>query len=136
LISTSRPYRRCDLHIHTTQASAAGNALAAAQSAETAIAMRRARELREKADKIKALSSGSDEDFAPNFASDPQVVSMLGGWAAAATSGQPPIRPAEALPRAPTALPLDLSADLISEPISEEIERSPVSNSSPVSFWA
>jgi hypothetical protein len=44
------------MHIHMPPASSGANALAGAQAAETATALRRARELREAASKLKADS--------------------------------------------------------------------------------
>jgi hypothetical protein len=106
------------LHIHTTQATAAGNAMAGAQAAETAIALRRARELREKADKIKALSSGGDSELSPNFAADPQVISMLGGWAAStAAQGIVPIN--SDLPRASSHVSADTIDDLMADSVAD-----------------
>jgi len=54
------------MHIHTTQANAQGSALAGAIAEETAISLRRARELRETAAKLKAISAEITPEFLPN----------------------------------------------------------------------
>jgi hypothetical protein len=54
------------MHIHTTQANAQGNALAGAIAEETATSLRRARELRETAAKLKAISTEITPEFLPN----------------------------------------------------------------------
>jgi hypothetical protein len=116
------------MHIHTTQANAAGHALAGAQAAETSLAMRRARELREKADKIKALATGGDSELASSFAADPQTIAMIGSWSASqAHSAQP--NPAQPNPVQTAAS--DSSSD---SPHKQEVKPTPASG--PVSFWA
>lgn len=68
------------MHFHPTPASASGDALAGYHAAETAIALRRARELRDSASKIKIESL----DFSSVVAADPdaiyQTVSMVSAW--------------------------------------------------------
>lgn len=72
------------MHIRTTQASALGNALAAAQDAETAMSLRRARELRETAARLKAMSFETGFDISSELQIDSetaaQTVSMITAW--------------------------------------------------------
>jgi hypothetical protein len=83
------------MHIHTTQASALGNALAAAQDAETAMSLRRARELREAAARLKAVWFEAGSGISSELQMDPetaaQTASMITAWSggdsAAARSG-------------------------------------------------
>src|SRR5271166_162624 len=58
------------MHIHASQASALGNSLAGAQAAETALSMRRARELRDAASRLRAIAM----DVSPVFTAHPQTV--------------------------------------------------------------
>jgi len=79
------------MHIHTTQANAQGNALAGAVAQESAISLRRARELREAAAKLKAISTEITPELLPN---QPTVQ----GYAQAVSSGQPQELPHNASP--------------------------------------
>ena len=51
------------MHIHTTTPTASSNALAGAQSAENAQALRRSREFRQAAAKLKAAALDADTPF-------------------------------------------------------------------------
>lgn len=64
------------MHIHGHQPSVSGNPLAGAHAAEKATALKRARELREAAVKLKATSQGSE----------PDAVRMIGRWHQGASS--------------------------------------------------
>lgn len=111
------------MHIHMNPAVNGANALSSAQSVETATALRRARELREAASRLKAGSLG----ISPDGTTDPETVAMITAWAGGgsarnkSTQNQPGSgsEPSKALTSSEKVQP----------------SSSPVS-SSPVSFWA
>jgi hypothetical protein len=116
------------MHIHTTQGSALGNALAGAQAAETATSIRRARELRDAASKLQAIATDLIPDLALNPQSnpetDPQTVSMITAWAGGNSA------PAPAVPSIQAGYPGG------STHRSSDAETQPASSPAPVSFWA
>jgi hypothetical protein len=71
------------MHIHALPASAAGDALAGAQAAETAMAVRRARELQEAASKLKAASF----EISLDPGADAETVAMVGAWSGTGSGG-------------------------------------------------
>jgi len=79
------------MHFHATQVSASGDGLAGFQAAQTAMALRRARELRDAATRMKA-GSREFQDVEPGLALDSesaaQSVSMIAAWAGGGGSGQ------------------------------------------------
>ena len=62
--------REVGMHIHASQTSALGNAMAGAPAEETAMSLRRARELRDAATRLKAIAM----DVSPDFTAHPQGV--------------------------------------------------------------
>jgi hypothetical protein len=135
------------MHIHTTQASATGNALAGAQAAETAMSLRRARELRDAATKLKAASfdfgSGIAQDTLndpriapqPGSQTDPQTAaqtsSLASAWASAsAASNQFGLAIQDSVAQR-AAADTDLTR---TPPQVQEVQRTPFSG--PVSYWA
>jgi len=127
------------MHIHTTQASAAGNALAGAQAAETAMSLRRARELRDAATKLKAASfdfgSGIPQDplseSQTGVPADAQAVSLVSAWAGGSSaSGQAALAIQDSVSQRSAA-----DSELPNLPIQvQEVQRT--SSSSPGSYWA
>lgn len=119
------------MHIHISHASASGNALAGAEAEETAMSLRRARELREAAARLKAAALEVNSDLASIAPSDPQTmaqtVSMIGAWSGGGSSNN------QADSQSP---PEDTSAANASSRIQEtqQVRRAPPSG--PVSFWA
>ena len=64
------------MHIHSAQASAVGNALAGAQDAETSMSLRRARELRDAAARLKAASFEIGASIPQGSESDPETAAQ------------------------------------------------------------
>ncbi|HEX4322984.1 MAG TPA: hypothetical protein VHZ52_18865 [Acidobacteriaceae bacterium] len=109
------------MHIHAAQASALGNALAGAQDSETAVSMRRARELRDAATRLKAASLEihtqiPEHDPNQDQETAAQTISMVTAW----SGGQPSRQPSP-------------QSSAVLSPI-QEVQRTPPSN--PVSYWA
>jgi hypothetical protein len=122
------------MHIHTTQASAAGNALAGAQAAETAMSLRRARELREAAAKLKAsfdLGSAVHHDPLSDAQADAQTVSLVSAWAGGSSaSSQSALTIQDSVAQRSAA-----DSELPNLPVQvQEVQRT--SSASPVSYWA
>jgi hypothetical protein len=134
------------MHIHSAQASGTGSALAGAQAAETAQSLRRARELRDAATKLRAASfdfgSGIPKDtlndprVAPPTESqaDPQssaqnsslVSAWAGGWAAS-NQLEPALQNS-------VAQRSSADSDLTrTPPLIQEVQRTPPSG--PISYW-
>jgi hypothetical protein len=118
------------MHIHATQASALGNALAGAQDAETSMSLRRARELRDAAIRLKAASFEVISSLPADPETAAQTVSMVTAWAGGnATSAQssPSIQERSAADAQPqnAASPIQQT---------QQVQRTPPS--SPVSYWA
>jgi len=125
------------MHIHPAQASALGNALAGAQDAETAMSLRRARELRDAATRLKAASFEMNSNIPANpetdlhtdpLYADPQTaaqtVSMIAAW-----SGSPQSN-SSSQSGAPAS-----GQDIPSQTQStQQVQRTPPT--SPVSYWA
>lgn len=122
------------MHVHTTQAGALGNALAAVQDAETAMSLRRARELREAAARLKAMSFEAGSDISSELQMAPetaaQTASMITAWSggdsSAARSGSSPLEQPDLDPSIAGG-----SARLRSN---QQIQRT--TPSGPVSYWA
>lgn len=111
------------MHIHTMAASASGNALAGAQATETAMALRRARELREAGQKLKAESILVSGDLPQ----DPDTVAMVTAWSGGnAASGQRPQPETSTNSQPQNTLPQIQQI--------QEVQRSPAA--APVSYWA
>ena len=108
------------MHIHTAQASALGNALAGAQDAETSMSLRRARELRDAATRLKAASFEVISSLPADPDTAAQTVSMVAAWAGGSSSPSQP----NASPQEPSAQP---------QP-TQSVQRTPPS--SPVNYWA
>jgi len=141
------------MHIHFSAANAAGNSLAGAQeAAETALATRRARELRDAGQKLRAVSLESSVSFGDQLQGDAQStaqaaaqafrdsVAMAGAVGDGDAAGQVP---AESFAqRLASDLQLKASAmpppQILSNPGQanqvQPIQR--VASSRPVSFWA
>jgi hypothetical protein len=123
------------MHIHATQANAAGNALAGAQAAETAMSLRRARELRDAAAKLKGASfdfgSGIPQDTLSDVQSDAQAVSLVSAWAGGSSaSGQSALAIQDSISQRSAA-----DSELPNLPVQvQEVQRT--SSSAPVSYWA
>ena len=118
------------MHIHATQASALGNALAGAQDAETSMSLRRARELRDAAIRLKAASFEVISSLPADPETAAQTVSMVTAWAGGnATSAQssPSIQERSAADAQPqnAASPIQQT---------QQVQRTPPSG--PVSYWA
>lgn len=64
------------MHVHGHQPSMSSTSLAGAHAAESAAAMKRARELREAASRLKAASQGVGLETGVS----PDAVSMIGSW--------------------------------------------------------
>jgi hypothetical protein len=120
------------MHIHAAQASALGNALAGAQDAETAMSLRRARELRDAATRLKAASFEMNSNIPANpetdLHTDPQTaaqtVSMIAAWSGSGQSSS-----AQSVP--PTQDQPGASSQTQS---TQQVQRTPPT--SPVSYWA
>ena len=122
------------MHIHAAQASALGNALAGAQDAETAISLRRARELRDAAVRLKAASFETISNLPADPDTAAQTVSMIAAWSGVGSaSSQPgsqsgPVRQERS---AANVQPPSASAQFQQ---TQQVQRT--SPSSPVSYWA
>ena len=116
------------MHIHTAQASALGNALAGAQDAETSMSLRRARELRDAATRLKATSF----EVISSLPADPdtvaQTVSMVAAWSGGGSGSGP--GSASGLSQ-PSPSPQEVSSQ--PQP-TQPVQRTPPS--SPVNYWA
>ena len=123
------------MHIHTTQASATGNALASAQAAETAISLRRARELRDAATKLKAASFDFGSGIPADTLSDPQTqsqsASLVGAWTSgSAASSQFGLAIQDSVEQRSSA-----DSQLTRTPPQiQEVQLTPASG--PISYWA
>jgi hypothetical protein len=117
------------MHIHAAQANALGNALAGAQDSETALSMRRARELRDAALRLKAASLEIHNNIPQNPESDAdtaaQTVSMISAWSSSQSGSQSGGDPAH---RQLIPSVQERSAQ------TQEVQRTPPP--SPVSYWA
>jgi hypothetical protein len=119
------------MHIHAAQASALGNALAGAQDAETTLSMRRARELRDAALRLKAASLEVYTNIPQNPETDSEAVAMISAWSGS-QSGQD-----HASRQLNPSVAERSSADLRQQnpsPQIQEVQRTPPN--SPVSYWA
>ena len=122
------------MHIHSAQANALGNTLAAAQNAETAMSLRRARELRDAAVRLKAASLDMSSNLHSELSTDPetaaQTVSMVTAWTGGeSASGQSSSSRQERF--ATDAQPQNAPAQI--RP-TQQVQHAPPSN--PVSYWA
>jgi hypothetical protein len=125
------------MHIHSASASAAGNSLAgAALAAETALATRRAQQLREAGRKLKAASLEADLPFGDHLPSDLQsaspsldaaVQAVAGGNSGSNASAQASV---ESFAQRFTG---DAQLQQLSAQI-QEVQAAPAS--APVSYWA
>jgi hypothetical protein len=123
------------MHIHSTQTSALGNALAGAQDAETALSLKRARELRDAATRLRAASFEMSSDIPEN----PETVSMVAAW-----SGNPTRHPTQLQTESSALFGADAGIAGSAAPSSQmrENQRTPPTSpasspvSSPVSYWA
>jgi hypothetical protein len=106
------------MHVHMNPASGGANALSSAQSAETAAALRRARELREAASRLKSDSL----DISPDGTTNPETVAMIAAWAGESSA------PRQSMQNPP-------GSDSEPSKIFTRAEKIQLS-SSPVSFWA
>lgn len=123
------------MHIHTTQASAAGNALAGAQAAETAMSMRRARELRDAATKLRAASFDFGSGIADDPVSDPQTAYQTSSLVSAWAIGSAPSNQAGLAIQDSVAQRSSADTDLTKTPPQiQEVQRTPAPG--PVSYWA
>jgi hypothetical protein len=126
------------MHIHAAQASALGNALAGAQDAETTMSLRRARELRDAAVRLKAASFETISSLPADPDTAAQTVSMIAAWsgggsASSQSGSQPGSQSGPSLQERSTAdLPPPSSSAKIQE--TQQVQRTPPSN--PVSYWA
>jgi len=124
------------MHIHSVAASAAGNSLAgAAVAAETALATRRAQELRDAGRKLKAASLESGLQFAEQLQSDPQAAASASGAVGAIASGnsgssQSGLASSESFAQRFTS---DVQLQQANAQI-QEVRATPPS--APVSYWA
>lgn len=76
------------MHIHSIAASSAANSLAgAAMAAETALAKRRAQELRDAGSKLKSASLEAGPQFADQLHADPQAADQILTAVGAVASG-------------------------------------------------
>src|SRR5580698_1416339 len=82
--------RRWVMHIHAAQASALGNALAGAQDAETAMSLRRARELRDAAVRLKAASFEPIASLPADPDTAAQTVFMIAAWSGGGSAASQP----------------------------------------------
>jgi hypothetical protein len=105
------------MHIHMSPANSGSSALSGAQAAETLMALRRARELRETAARLKATP-----DASPDIATDPETVSMITAWSGGGSSSSQ---------SEPHNLPTR-----IQEPRPAPSTSTSSTLPSPVSFWA
>jgi len=120
------------MHIHSVAASAAGNSLAgAALAAETALATRRARELREAGRKLKAASLDAELQFADQMQTDPQGIALAGPIPGGnAGSDQSALASSESFAQR-------FASDLqLERPPTQVSEVQPTPASAPVSYWA
>lgn len=108
------------MHIHMNPANMGVNGLAGAQSAETAAALRRARELRDAASKLKA---GSLEVVA-DIDTDPETVAMITAWARGGSASNQSNQDHPGGSSEPSKTPAKIH------------EIRPAAHASPVSFWA
>lgn len=122
------------MHIHTTQASALGNTLSTAQDAETAMSLRRARELREAATRLKAASFGAGSDISSEMQVDQetteQTVSMITAWFG---GDSPATRSGSSKQDRSLADGSGSNGSSPSQP-AQQAQRTP--HSGPVSYWA
>jgi hypothetical protein len=124
------------MHMHTVAASAAGNSLAgAALAAETALATRRARELREAGRKLKAASLEAGVQFAEQLQTDPQTAAQAGTMICA-IAGSNSGSNASALASA-ESFAERFASDVQLQRLPAQIQEvQPTSPSAPVSYWA
>lgn len=121
------------MHIHSVAASAASSSLAgAALAAETALATRRAQELRDAGRKLKAASLESGLQFAEDLQGDPQSASLAVGAVAEGNSGsnQSALASSESFAQRFTS---DVQFQQSPAQI-QEVQATPPS--APVSYWA
>ena len=118
------------MHIHAAQASALGNALAGAQDAETSLSLRRARELRDAAVRLKAASFESLSSLPADPDTAAQTVSMVAAWSGGGSASNPS-GPSTQERSAADQQPPETSARIQE---TQQVQRTPPS--SPVSYWA
>lgn len=124
------------MHIHAAQASALGNALAGAQDAETAMSLRRARELRDAATRLKAASFEMNSNIPANpetdLHTDPQTaaqtVSMIAAWSGSGQAGSAQSGSSQ------SSQPGQQSGASSPTQSTQQVQRTPPT--SPVSYWA
>jgi hypothetical protein len=118
------------MHIHAAQASALGNALAGAQDAETAMSLRRARELRDAAVRLKAASFETISSLPTDPDTAAQTVSMIAAWSGGGSASS---QSGPSLQERSTAdvQPPNASAQVQQ---TQQVQRTPPA--SPVSYWA
>ena len=119
------------MHIHAAQASALGNALAGAQDAETAMSLRRARELRDAAVRLKAASFETISSLPSDPDTAAQTVSMIAAWSGGSASSQPGSQSGASVQERAAADVQNASAQIQQ---AQQVQRTPPS--SPVSYWA
>jgi hypothetical protein len=114
------------MHLHTSPTNALGSSLAERQGTEAAIALRRARELRESALKQRILGG----DVVVDLSDDSQAVAMVGAWVGNGGS------PASAEQRAPLDRDSTETGHAENEPAAPVRSVQPGSPSAALSFWA
>lgn len=126
------------MHIHAAQASTLGNALAGAQDAETTMSLRRARELRDAAVRLKAASFETISGLPADPDTAAQTVSMIAAWSGGGSaSSQFGSQPgSQSGPSVQERAAADVQPPNASTQIqqSQQVQRTPLS--SPVSYWA
>jgi hypothetical protein len=122
------------MHIHSVAASTTANSLAgAALAAETALARRRAQELRDAGNKLKAVSLEAGLQFADQLHSDPQaqLLTALG----AVSSGNSGSSSSAGASSESFAQRFTGDIQLLQAPAQIQ-EVFPTASSAPVSYWA
>jgi|HubBroStandDraft_1064217.scaffolds.fasta_scaffold1867748_1 hypothetical protein len=119
------------MHIHAAQASALGNALAGAQDAETAMSLRRARELRDAAVRLKAASFEPIASLPADPDTAAQTVSMIAAWSGGGSAASQPGSQSGASVQERAAADVQLPN---ASTQTRQVQRTPPSG--PVSYWA
>jgi hypothetical protein len=124
------------MHIHSLATSATGNSLAgAALAAETALATRRAQQLRDAGRKLKATSLESGLPFAEQLQSDPQSASFVFGTVGAVAGGNSGSNQSALASQESFAQRFTSDVQLQQAPAQiQEVQATPPS--APVSYWA
>jgi len=126
--------RRRLMHMHSVAASAAGNSLAgAALAAESALATRRAQELREAGRKLKAASLESGLQFADQLQADPQSAAL--GVVGAVADGNSGANQSALASQESFAQRFTSDIQLQQAPAQVQ-EVQATSSAAPVSYWA